>query len=137
MPMTQKNRRSKRSSFLHPPIKLVDRLAQVYQAMVYRREPMVVAVHSNIKTINSLVELVDALVKLVNPLVEPVDALVELLDPFVDAGHHSDQVPQHTFDPNQCGSDLLHLHLEERQPFFHYRHFEPPHDTVVATVSQR
>ena len=42
--------------------------------------------------------------------------------------------PKDVFYPNQRGADLLHLHLEHNT-LFHYRHFEPPHDTVVPTVS--
>ena len=57
------------------------------------------------------------------------------LDSLIEPGHQLDQTSQDVFYPSQRGADLLHLHLEQRQPFFHYRHLEPPHDTVVVTVS--
>ena len=74
-------------------------------------------------------------VEFVDTLVEPVDSLVELLHPLVEAHHHLVQAPQHALYPNQSGSDLLHLYLEQGQTFFNHRHLEPPHDTVVVTVS--
>jgi hypothetical protein len=82
-----------------------------------------------------LVEFIDALVEFLN-------ALVEFLDPLVEPHHHLVQTSQDPLYPNQCGSDVLHLHLEQGQPIFHHRHstssqYRRPDDFVKSEEARR
>jgi hypothetical protein len=81
-----------------------------------------------------VVVAVNAQLNALPALVEPFDALVEFVDLLTHAGHHLEQTPQNALHPNQRGSDLLHLDLEQGQAFFNHRHLEPPHNTVVLTI---